>query len=189
MSKQAAMKIEVEVSGSDRLRVIVKNERNSLAAMIDATNAAAARFGVDAESVRRYATVADSYYNGAHYFVFGGFPVPAPVKAKKAQKLTKAQKAIEASRAAFDAQVERAMAQFPNATFVGMALALGGAMAAPMRATATVDGWIVFSNGQFGDHRVSLDCSTAERVLAHWSGYLENNARFGPNSFAFGKVA
>ncbi len=95
-------------------------------------------------------------------------------------KQTKQQREIMKSRKAFDATVERALSQFGSTDQSAMSLALaGGAKAAPLRATATVDGWIIFSNGQFGDHRVSLDCSDAERVLSHWTGYLANNDRFG----------
>lgn len=95
------------------------------------------------------------------------------------KRLTKAQKEIVKQREAFDAQVERSMAMVSASSQPNMSMALLGIKNVPMRATYDPSGWFVFSNGQFGTHRISF-ISDADRVLAHWTGYLENNERFGP---------
>ncbi len=41
------------------------------------------------------------------------------------------------------------------------------------RSANVVGDRIVFSGGRGGEHSLDLGCSSAERVLAHWTGYCE----------------
>ncbi len=43
-----------------------------------------------------------------------------------------------------------------------------------IRLCATLEGdSIVFSGGRYGSHSLDAKCSSADRVIAHWRGYVE----------------